>query len=107
MVAQLQVKSQIKPERLPSGGTEAAQAAGSFGYLRAFDLAFALPAWASLTKRQGIIVTITEQLHAALDQADAVYKASDMSLGKKVTEMESVLAAVIVAVKQIDARLSE
>lgn len=51
-------------------------------------------------------MTLTEQLDAALDKADAVYKANDKTLGAKVEELHSVLAAVIMAVKEIDARLS-
>lgn len=53
-----------------------------------------------------IVVTIIEKLNSALDKADAVYKANDMTLGAKVNELESVLLAVIVAVKELDARLS-
>ncbi|MGO4238614.1 hypothetical protein [Pseudarthrobacter sp. YAF2] len=51
-------------------------------------------------------MTITEQLNVALDKADAVYKANDKTLGAKVQELESVLAAVILAVKELDSRLS-
>ncbi|WP_426997981.1 hypothetical protein [Pseudarthrobacter sp. N5] len=51
-------------------------------------------------------MTITEQLDTPLDKADAVYKATDKTLGAKVTELESVLAAVIGAVKELDARLT-
>lgn len=51
-------------------------------------------------------MTITEQLEAALDKADAVYKANDRTLGAKVQELESVLLAVIAAVKELDSQLA-
>lgn len=49
-------------------------------------------------------MTITEQLDAALDKADEVYKSSDMTLGFKVDELGAVISALAIAVKQLDAQ---
>lgn len=48
---------------------------------------------------------ITDELNHAIDKADAVFKASGETLGRRVDEHTQVMAQLIHAVLELDARL--
>jgi len=48
---------------------------------------------------------ITDDLNHSIDKADAVFKAGDETLGRRVEELTQVTAQVIHSIRELDARL--